>query len=62
MCVTSFDNNRKISKVRGICQVGCKRVYLVPELHVVTNYMIEILVENVKVLLMYFPQNINQEF
>ena len=36
-----------------------QKSYLVPELHVVTNYMIEILflVKNVKVLLMYFPQN-----
>ena len=26
MCVTSFNSNGKISKVRGICKVGCKRV------------------------------------
>ena len=38
--------------------------YLVPELHVVTNYMRKNLfsLKIVKVLLMYFSQNINQEF
>ena len=38
--------------------------YLLPELHVISNYIIEILflVKNVKVLLMYFPQNINHDF
>ena len=67
MCVTNFDNNGKISKVRGICWVGCKRVTRcikeLPALNVVANYMIEnLFLKIVKVLLIYFSQNVNQKF
>ena len=41
-----------------------QKSYLLPELHTVTNYMKKTLFleKIVKVVLMYFPHNLNQKF